>query len=77
MPDMTGYDVARAARRRPWGESAHLIALTGWGQAADKECAQAAGFDRHLVKPIDAEVLSALLDALRVERRSRGDAGKG
>ncbi len=77
MPDMTGYDVARAARQRPWGESAHLIALTGWGQAADKECAQAAGFDRHLVKPIDAEVLSALLDALRVERRSRGDAGKG
>ena len=69
MPDMSGYDVARAARRQPWGRFAHLIALTGWGQAADKEQAMAAGFDRHLAKPIDADVLSALLDRILLERR--------
>jgi CheY-like chemotaxis protein len=47
-----------------------LIALTGWGQAADKERAMAAGFDRHLVKPIDADILNALLEATLLERRS-------
>jgi CheY-like chemotaxis protein len=70
MPDMNGYDVARAARRESWGKSAHLIALTGWGQAADKERAMAAGFDRHLVKPVDADVLGALLDATLLKKRS-------
>jgi CheY-like chemotaxis protein len=57
MPDISGYDVARVARQKPWAKSACLIALTGWGQATDKERAEAAGFDRHLVKPIDADVL--------------------
>jgi signal transduction histidine kinase/ActR/RegA family two-component response regulator len=71
MPGMNGYEVARAARRESWGGSAYLIALTGWGQATDKERAMAAGFDRHLVKPIDADVLSALLDATLLERRNR------
>jgi signal transduction histidine kinase/ActR/RegA family two-component response regulator len=70
MPDMSGYDIARAARQESWGKSAHLIALTGWGQAADKERAMAAGFDRHLVKPIDADILNALLEATLLERRS-------
>ncbi len=70
MPDMSGYDVARAARRESWGRSVHLIALTGWGQASDKERAMAAGFDRHLVKPIDADILSALLNATLLERRN-------
>jgi signal transduction histidine kinase/CheY-like chemotaxis protein len=70
MPDMNGYDVARAARQESWGKSAHLIALTGWGQAADKERAMAAGFDRHLVKPVDADVLGALLDATLLKKRS-------
>ena len=70
MPDMNGYDVARTARQESWGKSAHLIALTGWGQATDKERAMAAGFDRHLVKPVDADVLGALLDATLLKKRS-------
>jgi CheY-like chemotaxis protein len=69
MPGMSGYDVARSARREPWGRSAYLIALTGWGQATDKERAAAAGFDRHLVKPVDADLLMALLDAALLEKR--------
>jgi CheY-like chemotaxis protein len=66
MPDMSGYDVARAARQKPWAKSAYLIALSGWGQATDKERAVAAGFDRHLAKPIDADILTALLDDPRL-----------
>jgi len=70
MPDMSGYDVARSARQEPWGKSAYFVALTGWGQAADKERAAAAGFDHHLTKPIDADLLSALLDATLLEKRT-------
>jgi signal transduction histidine kinase/ActR/RegA family two-component response regulator len=70
MPDINGYDTVRAARQQPWGKSVHFIALTGWGQAADKERATAAGFDRHLTKPIDVDLLSSLIDATLLERRS-------
>jgi len=70
MPDMSGYDVARAARREFWGKSAYFIALTGWGQAADKERATAAGFDHHLTKPIDPDQLNALLDTILLKMRS-------
>lgn len=70
MPDKSGYEVARIARQQSWGKSAYFFALTGWGQAADKERAIAAGFDRHLAKPVDADFLSALLDAILVERRA-------
>jgi signal transduction histidine kinase/CheY-like chemotaxis protein len=70
MPDMNGYDVARSARQKPWGKSAYFIALTGWGQATDKDRAAAAGFDRHLTKPVDADVLGALLDAALLEKRN-------
>ena len=75
MPDMSGYEVVRYARQEPWGEAAYFVALTGWGQAADKERAAAAGFDHHLTKPIDADLLSALLDATLQEKRSRTPGG--
>jgi signal transduction histidine kinase/ActR/RegA family two-component response regulator len=75
MPDMSGYEVARSARRESWGKSAYFVALTGWGQAADKERAAAAGFDRHLTKPIDADVLGALLDAILLEKRKPAHSG--
>jgi len=75
MPDMSGHDVARLGRRESWGKSAYFVALTGWGQTADKERAAAAGFDHHLTKPIDADVLSALLDAILLEKRTVAPAG--
>jgi PAS domain S-box-containing protein len=62
MPGMTGYDVARALRGR--GVQVPLIALTGWGQPADRERAFAAGFDHHLVKPIAISQLVRLLASL-------------
>jgi CheY-like chemotaxis protein len=61
MPDIDGYDVARKLRREDWGGGILLIAVTGWGQE-DKRKAEAAGFDRHLTKPIDPVELERLFD---------------
>jgi CheY-like chemotaxis protein len=69
MPDMNGYDVARAARGEPWGRAAFMLALTGWGQADDKERARAAGFDRHLTKPVDPDFVERLLQEYLTARR--------
>jgi two-component system CheB/CheR fusion protein len=60
MPGTNGYDVARALRTRH-GEDVTLVALTGWGQDADRRRAAEAGFDHHLVKPIEPQTLNALL----------------
>jgi signal transduction histidine kinase/ActR/RegA family two-component response regulator len=61
MPGMDGYDVAREIRSRPGWAAIRLIALTGWGQDADRERTRQAGFDHHVVKPIDIEYLRQLL----------------
>jgi PAS domain S-box-containing protein len=61
MPGMSGYEVGRAIRSQPWGVSMTLIALTGWGQIEDRERTRAAGFDHHLVKPVEPAVLRELL----------------
>jgi signal transduction histidine kinase/ActR/RegA family two-component response regulator len=70
MPDIDGYEVARAVRREPWGKGAFLIALTGWGQPTDKETAASAGFDRHLTKPVEAQALMEILDSILRTKRS-------
>jgi signal transduction histidine kinase/CheY-like chemotaxis protein len=61
MPDLSGYEVARLLRQEPWAENMYLIALTGWGQDADRRQAMDAGFDQHMVKPVDSDALGALL----------------
>lgn len=61
LPGMSGYEVAREMRRKPGGGAVLLIATTGWGQPSDKEQSREAGFDHHLVKPIDAATLLKLL----------------
>jgi two-component system CheB/CheR fusion protein len=63
MPDLTGYVLAERIRHEAWGKHITLIALTGWGQDADKRRAMAAGFDHHLTKPVDPDVLERLLQA--------------
>ena len=65
LPGMDGYTVARAVRAQPWGRSALLIAATGWGQQSDKDAAVAAGFDVHLVKPIDFNALGEAINRRR------------
>jgi CheY-like chemotaxis protein len=61
MPEVSGYDVARAIRREAWGRSMRLIALTGWGQAEHRRRSLEAGFDDHLVKPVELDVLESVL----------------
>ncbi len=68
MPRVTGYDVAQALRGRD--VRVPLIALTGWGQASDRDRAIAAGFDHHLVKPVAIPVLVRLLASLERGGRS-------
>jgi signal transduction histidine kinase/CheY-like chemotaxis protein len=61
LPGMSGYEVAERARRTPWGTRAFIVALTGWGNSDDRARSKAAGFDRHLVKPVDPRELMALI----------------
>ena len=61
MPGLTGYEVANRIRRYDWGKRVTLIALTGWGQRSDVAKSQEAGFDHHMTKPADADLLSTYL----------------
>lgn len=63
MPGMNGLECARAMRQREWGKAANMIAVTGWGQEADIQRSLDAGFDDHLVKPMDPDALMALLSS--------------
>jgi CheY-like chemotaxis protein len=63
MPGTNGYDACRQIRQQAGGASRTLVALTGWGQPQDQELARAAGFDRHLVKPVEIERLLELISA--------------
>jgi len=56
--------VARRIRAQPWGAQVTLLALTGWGQEPDRRRSQSAGFDQHLVKPLDLARLNELLGRL-------------
>jgi PAS domain S-box-containing protein len=69
MPIMDGYEVARRIRADANGRDTVLCALTGWGQAQDKQRALDAGFDEHMTKPVDPSTLSDLLSAA-VRRRN-------
>jgi signal transduction histidine kinase len=64
MPLLDGYEVARRIRAQEWGKAMTLVALTGWGQDADRRRSREAGFDTHLVKPLDLDQLSNLLAQL-------------
>jgi DNA-binding response OmpR family regulator len=61
LPQTNGYEVCRTIRSHDWGKNMTLVALTGWGQEEDRRRSLEAGFDCHLVKPVE---LSALEDVL-------------
>jgi two-component system, chemotaxis family, CheB/CheR fusion protein len=63
LPRMDGYEVAKRLRHSLVRKGTKLIALTGYGQAEDRERAHAAGFDAHFVKPVDLVALTKLLSA--------------
>jgi CheY-like chemotaxis protein len=61
LPALDGYEVARQIRAMPGGRDIFLVALTGYGQPRDRQQAHEAGFDAHLVKPVDIHRLSAII----------------
>jgi PAS domain S-box-containing protein len=65
MPNIDGNDACRRMRAQPWAKDMLLIAQTGWGQDEDKRRTSEAGFDGHLVKPVDPDDLLRLVDSLR------------
>jgi len=64
LPLLSGYEVCRRLREQPWGREITVIALTGWGDQDAVKKGEAAGFDHHLVKPVDESVLVATLAGL-------------
>jgi CheY-like chemotaxis protein len=79
LPTLNGYEVCRRIREQPWGSAMLLIALTGWGQTEDRRKSQEAGFDGHLVKPVNYGDLVKMLGPLAAARKmlvtKRGQGG--
>ncbi len=65
---MNGYDACRRIREQPWGKQAVMVALTGWGRDQDRRRSQEAGFDQHMVKPVDPAALERLLAGLKTTK---------
>jgi PAS domain S-box-containing protein len=61
LPKLNGHDVCRRIREQPWGKKMVLVALTGWGQEEDRRQSKEAGFDHHLIKPVEYEALMKVL----------------
>jgi PAS domain S-box-containing protein len=65
LPKLSGYEACRRIREQSWGKGIVLIAVTGWGQENDRRRSHEAGFDHHMVKPVDPQGLMHLLAGLR------------
>jgi CheY-like chemotaxis protein len=61
MPMLSGYDVCRRIRKESWGSHVLVVAVIGWGQEEDRRTSREAGFNHHLVKPVDLSVLQKVL----------------
>lgn len=66
LPKLNGYDACRHIREQAWAKDTLIVAATGWGQDEDRRRSKEAGFDHHLVKPVDAAELNRML----AERKS-------
>jgi PAS domain S-box-containing protein len=74
MPDLDGYESAQRIRGEPWGANVTLIAMTGYGRPEDHQRSLDAGFDHHIVKPVDPAALERVL-AEAVQRRVSARVG--
>jgi signal transduction histidine kinase/ActR/RegA family two-component response regulator len=72
MPKVNGYSAARRIREHAWGKAMTLVAVTGWGQIEDRQKTAAAGFDGHLVKPVEYADLATML--ARCQLRKAGQS---
>jgi DNA-binding response OmpR family regulator len=68
LPKLDGLEVCRQLRRTDWGRAVSIVALTGFGQDSDRLEVERAGFDRHLLKPIDYDQLLGTLGTLLLPR---------
>ena len=68
---LNGYDTACCIRQQPWARNVVLIAITGWGNEKDKRQSEEAGFNFHLVKPVDPMALGDLLNSLEPSEQTR------
>ena len=74
LPKLNGYEACRRIREQPWGRNMVLVALTGWGQEEDRQKSREAGFDGHIVKPVDHAALTKLLAETGASAPPVGDA---
>jgi PAS domain S-box-containing protein len=77
LPGIDGFEVCREIRAQPWGKNILVIALTGWGRPEDRVRTTEAGFDAHLVKPIDYSVLLRLLSVPGEGSEADSDSAAG
>jgi len=68
MPKLNGYEACRRIREQPWGKCIVLIAVTGWGQDDDRRRSHEAGFDHHMIKPVDPKALMEMLTSFQVAK---------
>jgi CheY-like chemotaxis protein len=68
MPRMNGLEACRRIREQPWSQGIFIVALTGWGQDDDKRRSHEAGFDHHLIKPVEPAALEQLLESVAVRK---------
>jgi PAS domain S-box-containing protein len=66
MPTLDGYEAARRIRAEAGGDEPFLVALTGWGAEDDRRRTHTAGFDRHLVKPVDSDALTRIIAEMAI-----------
>jgi CheY-like chemotaxis protein len=75
MPGMDGYETCEKMREQQWAATTRIVALTGWGQEEDKRKAKRAGFDEHLVKPVDRKTLIEVLSTTATTLQRQASAG--
>ena len=76
LPKVNGYDVAKQLRQRPWAKDVVLVALTEWGQAQDRPHSEESGFNHHLNKPVEFDVLRQILAAADIRLPDRNAAAR-
>jgi len=69
LPKLNGHEASRYIREQSWGKGVVLIAVTGWGQDEDRRRSQEAGFDHHMVKPVDPKVLMKMIAGIQVTKQ--------
>jgi CheY-like chemotaxis protein/anti-sigma regulatory factor (Ser/Thr protein kinase) len=68
MPKLNGHEVCRGIREKDWGKDTFIVAITGWGQETDRSLTSEAGFDRHLVKPVEIGELLTILSGAATKK---------